>query len=270
MKNSNVVLKFLRYIYYYMIPYMFEPYNAYQKPPKKKHWMEIAEEEALYHRMLMEAQKIEEAKHQQMTVQDSVQDGRTAAQTQTNVSPAAGAGGVPPHSYFLDKIEVGSFVVSPLSGAGPLSVSFVNNTRTPEVDQFLWELGDGTTSTEINPPTKVYQTGSYTIILHATSSAGAGSIASYELVVSAPVLTAGFTRTPVTSSAPFTASFTNTTAVTGDGAVTYRWLFGDGTTSTVINPTHVFNTGSYTIKLEATTSYNITSSATLMVSGTMP
>ena len=49
--------------------------------------MEIAEEEALFHRMLMEAQRIEEAKHQQMSVQDSVQDGRTAAQSQNNLEP---------------------------------------------------------------------------------------------------------------------------------------------------------------------------------------
>ena len=36
--------------------FIIEPYNAYQKPAKKKHWMEIAEEEALQHRMMVEEQ----------------------------------------------------------------------------------------------------------------------------------------------------------------------------------------------------------------------
>ena len=66
------------------IPYLIEPYNAYQKPPKKKHWMEQAEEEALYYRLMMEVEKQ-----------------KTAQQIQiTNAIIDSGAGGVPPYSYF--------------------------------------------------------------------------------------------------------------------------------------------------------------------------
>ena len=80
-----------------MIPYQFEPYNAYQRKPRKKHWMEIAEEEALFHRMVQE-QLMREAKTAQMTVQDSVQNGESA----TTAGQAGGAGGVPPYSYFQE------------------------------------------------------------------------------------------------------------------------------------------------------------------------
>jgi PKD repeat protein len=45
--------------------------------------------------------------------------------------------------------------------------------------------------------------------------------------------------------------FTNTTVVTGP--VNYRWAFGDGTTSTLTSPTHVYNLpGEYTVALTAT------------------
>lgn len=65
-----------------MFPYIIEPYNAYQKPPKKKHWMEIAEEESLMARIIAEA--------------------ATSTNETANASSAApaGAGGVPSYDYF--------------------------------------------------------------------------------------------------------------------------------------------------------------------------
>lgn len=35
--------------------YLIEPYNAYQKSARKKHWTEIAEEESLYYKMIQES-----------------------------------------------------------------------------------------------------------------------------------------------------------------------------------------------------------------------
>ncbi len=67
-----------------MNPFLIEPYQAYQNPPKKKHWMEIAEEEALFHRMMTEANKVQPSSQQ--TVATSPAD--------------SGAGGTPPYSYF--------------------------------------------------------------------------------------------------------------------------------------------------------------------------
>jgi Zn-dependent metalloprotease len=58
---------------------------------------------------------------------------------------------------------------------------------------------------------------------------------------------AQFTATPVTGcTVPFTVTFNNTST----NASTYTWTFGDGGTSTALNPTYTYNTlGVYTVKL---------------------
>ena len=60
---------------------------------------------------------------------------------------------------------------------------------------------------------------------------------------------AAFTASPVSGCAlPFTTTFTNTS---GNGG-TYLWDFGDGTTSTLANPSHTYtNSGIFTVKLRA-------------------
>ncbi|PCJ79766.1 MAG: hypothetical protein COA57_15385, partial [Flavobacteriales bacterium] len=64
------------------------------------------------------------------------------------------------------------------------------------------------------------------------------------------VVTAGFTATPTYAcSVPATINFINASA----NATTYFWDFGDGTTSTAVNPNHVYTDDStYTVMLIAT------------------
>jgi PKD repeat protein len=77
---------------------------------------------------------------------------------------------------------------------------------------------------------------------------------------SAPVI--GLIGAPLTGTAPLTVTFTNKT--TGAGVV-YSWNFGDGTGSTLANPTHVYAApGNYTVTLIAT---NNVGSRTLALAG---
>ena len=60
-------------------------------------------------------------------------------------------------------------------------------------------------------------------------------------------LTADFTATPTRGAPPLTVQFTNTSA--GD-FTTSQWDFGDGGTSTEINPTHTYTVpGTYAVTL---------------------
>jgi thermitase len=60
--------------------------------------------------------------------------------------------------------------------------------------------------------------------------------------------TAGFTASPESGTAPLTVHFTEVSSGTIDSRL---WSFGDGITTTLINPTHVYSqTGLYTVSLQ--------------------
>ena len=149
---------------------------------------------------------------------------------------------------------VANFSGTPTSGVAPLSVAFTDlSTNAPTA--WLWNFGDGGTSTLKNP-THVYSTaGNYTVTLQATNSAGSNTSTktNYISVTSAPVApVANFSGTPTSGVAPLSVAFTDLST----GAPTaWLWTFGDGGTSTLKNPTRVYAAaGTYTVTLQATNS----------------
>jgi PKD repeat protein len=75
-------------------------------------------------------------------------------------------------------------------------------------------------------------------------------------------LTASAGATPTTGNAPLTVSFTGS-ASGGTAPYTYRWNFGDGSTSTTQNPSHTYNSaGTYTATLTVTDSSSPAKTAT--------
>jgi len=66
---------------------------------------------------------------------------------------------------------VADFSASPLSGKYPLTVQFTDlSTNTPT--SWLWDFGDGSTSTEQNPIHQYTSEGSFTVSLTATNAGG--------------------------------------------------------------------------------------------------
>ena len=159
------------------------------------------------------------------------------------------------------------YTVSPTSSDARFTASFTNTSTNGGT--YLWLFGDGgSSSLATTTVTHIYtNTGSYTVTLQATSSnytdlrAVTSSIA---ISSSKPSVVASFTYTPTASAIPFQATFTNTSTNAG----TYLWLFGDGGSSSLATSpiTHIYTTtGSFTITLQATSSYftdlrNVTSS----------
>ncbi|MDH5245063.1 MAG: fibronectin type III domain-containing protein [Betaproteobacteria bacterium] len=82
----------------------------------------------------------------------------------------------------------------------------------------------------------------------------AGNLGAYSAIASATTTvvapTAAFTATPVSGSAPLTVAFTSSSS----GSITsYAWTFGDGTTSTLQNPSKTYTAaGSFTVGLTVT------------------
>ena len=132
----------------------------------------------------------------------------------------------------------------------PLSVKFTDTSRNVPTS-WLWNFGDGTTSTEQHP-THVYNTeGKYSVTLNATNAAGTDSITKTELIWAQPAVikpVADFTGAPTSGDAPLMVSFAD---LSRNGPTSWAWEFGDGKTSVVQNPTHSYEApGKYTVSLE--------------------
>jgi PKD repeat protein len=140
----------------------------------------------------------------------------------------------------------------------PNSYHFTNTT-TPlaATDSIRWTFGDGTSSNQVNPTHNYTTTGTFNVCLRVIKRNPNGVLSNcigekcYTIVV-APISTCNI-QAYFTSSAdslqPNNIHFTNqSTGFASSDSIT--WIFGDGTTSNQINPTHTYTTaGAYTVCL---------------------
>ena len=136
---------------------------------------------------------------------------------------------------------------------------FVNNSTSGGTVQYVWNLGNGVTTTGQNI-TQVLQPGSYLICLTATDTlygctstfcdtvvvANSNPCANFSVQVQHNLLTGG--------AVAFNAALAGGTPGT---IVEFQWDFGDGNTAYGPNPTHQYNqTGSYVVCVSALDSLN--------------
>ena len=158
------------------------------------------------------------------------------------------AAGVPPRTIEFNAYLPCYAQTYPLTGYAPLTVQFVNSSFG--ATKYVWDFGDGHTSTE-DAPTYIYdEDGIYTVTL--TGYYGAfglhKTITNYITVIDY-VITANFDGNPKTGMAPLEVSFSNLST----NANNYLWQFGPTLTSTAFGPTQSFvDPGTYTIMLTAT------------------
>jgi gliding motility-associated-like protein len=139
---------------------------------------------------------------------------------------------------------VARFNLTPATGCGvPLLVTFTDNSILPQT--WLWDFGDGNTSTLQNPTHTYTALGNFTVLLTVSDTVnGCSDDETSTVNITDPQ--ANFTAAPVFGCGPLTVVFTDLST----GATTYAWDFGDGGTSTAANPTHVYqNPGTYTVTL---------------------
>lgn len=134
----------------------------------------------------------------------------------------------------------------------PGSVQFTGTASTTvgTISDWLWDFGDGTTSTQQNPQHTYTETGYYNVALTVTSNNGCSrrvSKARYIRMVSGIV--ADFTTAlPATCKPPFSIAFTNESS--GPGVLSYTWDFGNGNTANTANPVANFTAdGDYQVQL---------------------
>jgi PKD repeat protein len=134
---------------------------------------------------------------------------------------------------------------SPTSGVAPVTVAFgATASGGPSSYSYLWDFGDTATSTAQNPTHTYSNPGLYHAVVTVTSG---GQTAQCQKDVSVTQLLAvDCTAAPTSGPAPLSVFF-NVWAAGGIGLYTFNWTFGDGFTSTEIEPNHVYAApGTYT------------------------
>ncbi|HEV8507112.1 MAG TPA: PKD domain-containing protein [Chitinophagaceae bacterium] len=136
-----------------------------------------------------------------------------------------------------------SFTVNPNDVCAFQPIQFTDNS-TGNVDQWLWQFGDGGTSTSQNPSYQYQDTGYFSVTLIVWSNTCPDTIRLDNIVhIRPPIAAFAFNRD---CGNKFRIDFRNTSL----GATTWSWDFGDGTTSTEQNPSHVYGaTGNYEVTL---------------------
>jgi PKD repeat protein len=136
------------------------------------------------------------------------------------------------------------FTAEPRSGIGPLTVQFTD-TSTGPVDRWIWDFGDGNTSSKQNPQYKYNEPGTFTVKLDISNASGEqATITQKDFITVEPVpaaseLIPNFTGTPRSGASPLTVQFTDKSTGFVE-PITYHWDFGDGNTSSKQNPLYTF------------------------------
>jgi gliding motility-associated-like protein len=127
-------------------------------------------------------------------------------------------------------------------------LNFMDNSTTNAGASYHWTFGDGASSSSVNPNHDYTASGIYNVIVVVTSPFGCVNTANTTCsVVVNPGTVALFTSeakdgTLISPSYQFNNASTN--------AASHYWTFGDGNTSTSVNPQHTYtDKGMYTVTL---------------------
>lgn len=130
---------------------------------------------------------------------------------------------------------------TPAFGCVPYTAAFTNTSLGGA--QFLWDFGDGATST-LDEPTHLYNTvGTYKVRLIATDTASCNKTdtSAYFTITVSPNPISSFNYTPQPTQANTPVSFLNSSI----GGTSFKWLYGDGDTLFTIRPdttvSHLYN-----------------------------
>jgi PKD repeat protein len=142
---------------------------------------------------------------------------------------------------------VAAFSADVTEAATDATVTFTDES-TGVPTEWLWDFGDDTTSTLQNPTHSYTAAGVYEVTLTVTNAAGTDAEVKADYIEVAVTPVAAFSATADAVPADTLVTFTDeSTGVPTE----WLWDFGDGSTSTLQNPTHEYDTaaGTYTVTL---------------------
>ena len=139
----------------------------------------------------------------------------------------------------VNPIPTPSFNASVNQGCTPLTVIFYNTTTN--ITSSSWSFGNGNTSSNNSDVSTTYtQGGCYDVSLTVTSNGCSNTVTMDDIVCVDTRPIANFLVNPnQLSDIATTADFFNSS----ENASSYQWSFGDGSQSTLTNPSHDYNIG---------------------------
>ena len=130
---------------------------------------------------------------------------------------------------------------TPATGCVPYNASFTNTSMGGS--NFVWDFGDGTSSTATDPQHLYNSVGVYRVRLIAidTNTCNKADTSAFFTITVSSIPNASYTYSPNPTQTNTPVSFLNGSA----GATRYKWLFGDGDTLFTIRPdttvSHLYN-----------------------------
>ncbi|MBK7856778.1 MAG: PKD domain-containing protein [Bacteroidetes bacterium] len=152
---------------------------------------------------------------------------------------------------------VSNFTFNQAAGCGPLLINFFDSSYVSigNVIAWNWDFGDGSANDSTqNPSHTYYSSGSYPVTLTVTTNNGCQHTNTINNAITIyPSPQAAFEPDPYeTTILQPLISFDNQTT----GGNLYWWNFGDGGTSSLMNPSHAYgDTGTYTVNLYTVNSF---------------
>lgn len=145
-----------------------------------------------------------------------------------------------------------SFTFSPSNPLPNDTINF-NDQSAGAPSAWLWNFGDGTTSTSQNPSKRYSSAGNYTVsltIYRDNQSASGSRIVSVVANGGSPVTPAVSAQFDVSTNNPTPGANVAFTDRSTGSPTSWSWSFGDGATSSAQNPSHTYAAaGTYTVSL---------------------
>ncbi|MCJ7570727.1 MAG: PKD domain-containing protein [Candidatus Thermoplasmatota archaeon] len=149
-----------------------------------------------------------------------------------------------------------SFSFTPSTLTTDDTIQFIDASSDSDgwITAWLWNFGDGKTSTSQNPTHKYTNSGTFTVSLQVTDDDGSSIPTSKTLTVIQNIKPIADFIYPLSNlKVNESIQFTDNSQDSDGTIVEWSWNFGDGVTSTYQNPKHWYTkTGSYPVTLQVT------------------
>ena len=151
----------------------------------------------------------------------------------------------------VNAVPVAQFIPNDICINDPMSFTDISTIGAGSITGWSWNFGDGNVSQQQNPAHTYAASGQYNVTLVITSNEGCiDSITRPFNVFPLPVANFSYQNGCVGSP----ISFTNTSTTVVGNITGSQWNFGDGTNSTIQNPSHIYTApGIYSVNLTVST-----------------